>query len=102
MRILEFAVDGQKLSKKGDFSSIVRGTKGYLKCDFDLSAIDWSGYKVVAVFERRNKEFCVPVINGSCNVPDEVTDGSYFKIRIVGAKDTIRITTNKVLVSQEG
>ena len=30
MRILQFKVTGQNLSKDGDFSGIVAGTKGYL------------------------------------------------------------------------
>lgn len=30
MRILQFQINGQKLSKDGDFSELIAGTKGYL------------------------------------------------------------------------
>lgn len=102
MRTLQFSVDKQKLSKNGDFSGIIRGTKGYLKCDFAFNSNDWAGYKVVAVFEKNKEEFAVAVRSGSCTIPNEVTDGSYFKVRLVGAIGDNRITTNRVLISQEG
>ena len=34
MRTLLFEVNGQSLSKVGDFSGIIRGSKQYLKCEF--------------------------------------------------------------------
>lgn len=34
MRILQFKVTGQNLSKDGDFSGIVAGTKGYLYTEY--------------------------------------------------------------------
>ena len=36
MRVLNFKVSGQSLSKNGDFSGIVAGTKGYLRLSFDF------------------------------------------------------------------
>lgn len=34
MRTLLFEVNGQSLSKVGNFSGIIRGSKQYLKCEF--------------------------------------------------------------------
>lgn len=102
MRTLQFNVNGQKLSKDGDFSEIVKGSKQYLKCQFDFSE-DWHGYKLIAVFVKDEKE--APVLierDRTCLVPDEVTDDAFFKLWILGAKGSSRITTNKILIEQEG
>ena len=41
--------------------------------------------------------------DNTCQVPNEVTDGTYFKVSIVGisGKDK-KITTNKELINQGG
>ena len=36
MRRLIFAVTGQQLAKHGDFAGITAGSKGYLRCRFEL------------------------------------------------------------------
>ena len=46
MRILQFKVTGQNLSKDGDFSGIVAGTKGYLYTEYKR-------WKVYLVGERK-------------------------------------------------
>lgn len=103
MRKLQFSINGQKLSKSGDMSHIVRGSKGYLLCSFIFDSEDWTGYKIAAVFEVQDEEYAVPVSSsGECLVPDEVTDSSYFKLRLVGKKNDLMLTTNRVLISQEG
>lgn len=103
MRTLQFNVSGQRLSKSGDFSHIIKGTKGYLKCEFDFQDTDWYGRKVAVVFESKGKEYPVAVgTDKTCNVPDQVTSAKYFKMRLVGQKDKTRIITNQVLVEQEG
>lgn len=35
MRILQFQINGQKLSKDGDFSELIAGTKGYLYAAYE-------------------------------------------------------------------
>lgn len=103
MRILQFTVEGQRLSKSGDFTGIIRGSKKYLRSQFVFNGSDWNGCKVVAVFQLKDKEYPVAIdSNRSCMVPDEVTDSSAFKIRLIGRKNDYQITTNKVLISQEG
>ena len=41
MRRLIFAVTGQQLAKHGDFAGITAGSKGYLRCRFELSDPEW-------------------------------------------------------------
>lgn len=102
MRTLPFMVNGQKLTKNGDFSHIVRGTKGYLECLFKFEGADWMKYKGIAVFESNDNEYAVPIKNdGTCTVPDEVTDESYFKVKVVGVRKNSKITSTKELIEQE-
>lgn len=98
MRRLLFSVDGQHLAKQGDFSGITAGSRGYLKCCFGVNGSDWRGAKKVALF---NEAYAVAVDEAlECCVPDEVTGGKSFKVRMIGQNDTMRVTTNAVLVEQ--
>ena len=85
MRDLNFKVVGQKLSKEGDFNDIVVGSKGYLKACFTFNS-EWNGFAKVAVFKANNSDEVIVKISpeGECLVPDEVTDGAYISIRVVG------------------
>lgn len=103
MRLLNFNVNGQKLSKNGDFSGIVRGTKGYLKCSFNFDGEDWRNCKIAAVFKNRAGEYPVAMSNERIvMIPPEITAEKSFKLWVVGMKDGYKITTNKLLISQEG
>lgn len=98
MRRLLFSVDGQHLAKQGDFSGITAGSRGYLKCCFGVNGSDWRGAKKIALF---NEAYAVAVDEAlECCVPDEVTGGKSFKVRMIGQNDTMRVTTNAVLVEQ--
>ena len=100
MRTLNFEVIGQKLTKVGDFSNIIKGSKQYLRCEFSFSGTEWMKHKIVAIFEQDGNEYPVAVLNSSCMVPDEVSNGAFFKMRLLGVKDNYRINTNKVLIEQ--
>lgn len=101
MRTLDFLVDGQTLIRQGDFSKIIKGSKGYLQCKFDFSN-DWSTYQVAAIFEFKDITKMVQVEDSTCNVPDEVTDGGYFTIRLLGVKTSDQyFYTEKLLIDQE-
>ena len=50
MRILQFRINGQKLSKDGDFSGLIAGTKGYLYAAYNFDR-EWDGCKKAAVFK---------------------------------------------------
>lgn len=102
MRKINFKVDKQRLSKVGNFEHIVKGTKGFLQCVFSFDEENnWKDYNIVAVFEAGNVECAVIVDNNTCIVPNEVTDLRCFKIRLIGIKESQRITTNKELIKQE-
>ncbi|MCC8151985.1 MAG: hypothetical protein LIO96_11170 [Lachnospiraceae bacterium] len=105
MRILEFNVSAQRLSKKSvnSFLRIVRGSKQYLQAKFNFSD-DWSGMAKVAEFcpKTSSETFSVLIKDDICMVPDEVTDDNVWYIRLVGKKGETYICTNELKIKQEG
>ena len=102
MRTLNFNIENQSLKKNGDFSGIIRGSKQYLKCLFAFDGDTWNGLRKIAVFENLNGEYAVDLSrDSSCMVPDEVTDGRFFRVKIAGIGKNTKIFTNKELVCQE-
>lgn len=99
MRILQFKVIGQSLSKDGDFSGLVAGTKGYLYTAYSFDG-EWDGCKKAAVFSRYGKEYPAPIVNGKCAVPNEIAKKDLWYVHLVGERDGYRITTNEVEVRQ--
>ena len=71
MRVLHFSVNEQNIKKSGDFSGIVKGSKGYLKAEFSFGS-EWSRRKAAASFFTQGKEYAVPIIRNRCIVPDDV------------------------------
>lgn len=104
MRTLKFVVTGQQIQKEPscDFSGLVPGTKGYLRAAFVFDA-EWSNCKKVAVFVKYGREFPTPIINGACNIPQEVLTHERFYLYVVGKRaDGYRITTGRIEVKQNG
>lgn len=105
MRILEFEINGQNISKSKncDFSGIVPGTSGYLKASFSFST-EWIGMVKVAEFRKYlcDEPVSVPIINGECTVPDTVTGGKAWYVKIVGKRGGVIIPTGNYRVRQEG
>ena len=106
MRVLPFKISNQQIVKNGDFTHIIKGTKNYLQCKFEFeNSEDWYGCTIIAAFENQRKECAVVVSNElTCMVPNEMTDSKYFKMKLIGVRDSkrININTNRVLISQEG
>lgn len=105
MRALYFEINGQTLRKIDNFSGIIKGSKQYLKCHFAVKDPEWTGMGIVAVFENNDGSYAVAVQkDGSCMVPDEVTDGSYFKVSVVGVsgKNKNITTENITKIQNEG
>lgn len=101
MRTLDFVVQEQSLTRQGDFSKIIKGSKGYLQCKFDFSQ-EWSTYQVAAIFTYKEETRMVQVEDSMCQVPDEVTDSTYFTMRLLGVKDADHyFYTEKLLIEQE-
>ena len=102
LRTLNFEVNRQRITKSGDFNDIVAGSKGYLHASFVFSD-DWDGCaKVAAFYDIDGNEYAVLIKNDECDIPDEVTDGRKFKLRLIGVKsDDYKIQTNDVTVFQK-
>lgn len=105
MRTLKFIVDDQIITKDPhcDFSNIVPGSEGYLQAKFSFSSA-WDGCAKVAGFYSVMGEEYQPQLlkDDTCIIPTEACERQEFKIRIFGKKDGFKITTNKVVVNQNG
>lgn len=104
MRILEFNVDKQRLTKRPecDFSGLVAGSVGYLKAKFYFSGNDWvKCSNKLARFWIGDKEYAEK-LDGSncCDIPPEVLTGSKFEVSVLGAAPSYRIETNRINVRQ--
>ena len=104
MRILEFNVQKQRLTKKidCDFSGLVAGSVGYLRAKFYFSDNEWNGCSTrVARFWLDGKEHAEILDNNdSCEIPAAVLTGSKFEVSILGAASGYKIETNKITVRQ--
>lgn len=99
-RTLRFKVSGQKIEKSGDFSHLIKGTRGYLQVSFSCTS-EWNNCKKAAVFLAGGKEHPVPVVGDKCDVPDVVAEKSIWELKLVGEKDGFRIITDTVGVIQK-
>lgn len=102
MRVLEFDVNGQNISKSKncDFSGLVPGTKGYLSARFNLSH-EWSGCKIAASFFSDGKEYAELLKNGICEIPSDALAKNRFGVQITGMKPGYCIKSGRVYVKQE-
>ena len=105
MRILEFNVVKQRITKKQDcdFSGLVAGSIGYLQAKFHFSENDWDKCaKKVARFWIGDLEHAVELGEDNiCVIPPEVLTGKRFKVSVIGAAPDYKIETNKTDVRQE-
>lgn len=101
MRELVFDVNEQIIKKNEncDFENLVSGTKGYLKARFSFNK-EWNGYGKVAVFTNLSKDYPAILKDNACMIPEEALTGDYFKVKVVGSRLGLRITTNQVTVEQ--
>ena len=105
MRILEFNVAKQHISKKQDcdFSGLVAGSVGYLHAKFYFSEPEWSKCDdKVARFWVGEKEYA-KLLGGdnTCVIPPEVLTGKRFEVSVIGAAPGYKIETNKINIRQE-
>ncbi len=100
MRELVFGVSGQTLRKTGDFNGVVAGSKGFLRCRFVFDG-SWDGYAKVAAFKGEDgEEHAASIVDGTCAVPDEVTGGGSFTVRVAGKRDDAMAETTAATVRQ--
>lgn len=102
MRLLDFKVDAQQISKDPncDFTNIVAGTSNYLRARFTFSP-EWQGCMKAASFWRAGKEHAVILKDDECDIPPEVLTGITFGVTVKGRNGDYCITTNKTIVRQE-
>ena len=106
MRTIHFIVNKQTLSLDPtcDISGLVPGTKGYLLANFSFSS-EWDDCaKVAAFFSNLGREYEPQVLaNGvSCVIPSEALEKSIFKVQVLGRKNDYNISTNRLIVRQNG
>lgn len=105
MRVLEFIVDGQIITKNPlcNFDNLVPGTSGYLQARFSFSP-EWNGYAKAAAFWRGDKE-CEPQLlkdGQTCMISADALVGRTFGVSIIGKKGKSVMSTNRVAVVQNG
>ena len=90
MRVLDFIVSGQTLTKDPlcDFSGIAAGSQGYLFARFRFSK-DWTGCKKAALFtDSKGKEYPVGLKDNMCEIPADALTGRSVRVMIVGRSRT--------------
>lgn len=102
MRVLKFNVNGQILekSKDCDFDHIVAGSKNYLKMYFSFSD-ELKSFRKIARFSDGEKEDYMPIIEGFCNVPEEMLKKKYFRVGVILMNDDKYIPTTQQCIVQE-
>ena len=106
MRILKFIVDNQviQLDPTCDFDNLVPGTEEYLQAEFSFSP-EWRGYtKVASFWSVLGREYQPQILKfgRQCMIPAEALKKRTFKVQVIGCKDGVQLTTNKVAVRQNG
>lgn len=106
MRVLRFIVDGQIISQDPtcDFSNLVPGTVGYLQAEFIFSQ-EWKGcVKAASFYSVSGREYGAEVLKDgkTCAIPLEALAKRIFKVKVTGKGKGLKLTTNKVAVSQDG
>lgn len=106
MRTLRFIVEDQivKPDPNCDFNDLVPGTTQYLKLEFTFSGVWKDCTKVAAFYSPLGEEYPPQVLTDgkTCMVPTEACAKRTFKVQVIGKNGDLRLTTNKVTVSQTG
>ena len=107
MRTLRFIVEDQilKPDPNCDFSLLIPGTSQYLRLEFIFMTQAWKDCaKVVGFYSPLGVEYTPQVLGDgkTCMVPAEVCERKSFKIQVIGKKDNLKLTTNKLAISQDG
>lgn len=105
MRTLEFIVEGQTIKKSPscNFDGLVPGTDGYLQAKFSFSK-EWNGTARVVGFWT-NRQECPPKIlkdGRTCMIPAEALVNKRFELQVLGKREDLVISTNKIEIVQNG
>lgn len=101
MKVLDFSVVNQTIQRvpECDFSGLVAGSRGYLRARFRFSS-DWAGCRKVVIFSAKGKEYPVPLINNTCEIPAEALACTLVQVRVVGRRPGFEILSGTVSFSQ--
>jgi hypothetical protein len=101
VKVLDFIVVKQTMQRDPacDFSGLVAGSRGYLRARFRFSS-DWAGCRKVVIFSAKGKDYPVPLINNTCEIPAEALACTLVQVRAVGRRDGYEINTDTVSFSQ--
>lgn len=101
MRVLDFIVSGQTLTKDPlcDFTGIAAGSRGYLYARFRFSK-DWAGCKKAAVFTCNGKDYPVGLKDNMCEIPADALTGRAVQVYVVGRCGGCNIPTSVVAFPQ--
>ncbi len=101
-RVLSFVVEGQTIKKdeQCDFTGLVSGTKGFYTAKFSFDKT-WKDYQKVAVFRTTSVKKYIPIVDGTCEIPDEVTKGLLYYVSVVGVADGVSLPTTETFVRQK-
>ena len=99
MQTLTFKAEGQRLERTDKLKPVV-GSKGYLRCEFELDE-EWDDLDVTIKFLSRGSEMSIPLDDGGCMVPTHATRSKWFQVALLGMTEEIMIKTNSVTVFQE-
>lgn len=94
-----YRVSEQSLKELSKPSPLVAGTRGMLRLRFDFSS-DWAGWKAGVAFRTEAGDTTVPIVNGKCNVPDEIAAETMIKFAVVGRKDDRYVRTVDTVLKQ--
>ena len=107
MRVLEFKVDRQTISKQPgcDFSGLVAGSNGYLRAKFNFVGPEWEGTDKLAAFWISDRKHGVALDeNDECDIPSQVLVATEFRVQVIGRRKFERarfgIETNSYRVKQ--
>lgn len=106
MRTLKFHVNDQIIEADPacHFDDLVPGTEGYVKAEFYFSA-EWTDcVKVAAFWSMRGKEYPPVALKDGCTcmIPAEALKKRSFKMQVIGKGPGIKLTTNKLVITQNG
>lgn len=106
MRTLSFIVDEQiiKQDPSCDFTGLIPGSEGYIQAKFSFSSEWRKCVKVAAFYSVLGTEYPPQLLQDgkSCMIPAEALKHKNFKIQIIGKDGNVKLTTNKLTISQNG
>ena len=105
--MLKFEIKNQKLTRKDKFDPATDSVD-YLTATFTFATDDWSDKSKSALFRVGNISYLSLIHNNKCLIPYEVLRAvadtrlqmsrNKMFITVVGIKDTVRITTNELMI----